>query len=136
MNAEEKAEFIVKNYPEMLDFIDIIISGAKKHGMDNWLQKRGTKQSLRENTDSITHHIAAKMTGFKVDSESGLDHYLHAACRCLMGYTRQKRGIVHPEDEMMRMRGCHPKPFQTPAEQLGENCIELGKNKGSITNED
>lgn len=68
--------------------------GARKHGKDNYLEPNGSKSSHKEMHDSIFHHVALSFARIRLDDESGLDHLLHAASRCLMMYERIKKGIV------------------------------------------
>lgn len=83
---------------EMFDFTDIILFGAMKYQMDNWLRTDGTKSSHKDMHASIFRHIAESSAGKLVDHESGLHPLLHAICREVMHYTRVKRGIKHVDD--------------------------------------
>lgn len=78
---------------EMLDFIDVIKFGAKKHGEDSWLDKDNKSMENMNNFSSCARHNALAHTRKEKDKESRLSHHLHAACRHLMKYTRKKRGI-------------------------------------------
>lgn len=84
--------------PEFLDFLEVNMFGAKKHGNANWLQPNGTKSSHRDMYASIFRHVAEGYAGKTADDESGLHPVLHAVSRLLMVYTRYKRGLVHDDD--------------------------------------
>src|SRR5690348_7493853 len=82
----------------MLDFVYIMIDGAKKHGDENWLLPDSPTMSLNANCGSRFRHLAKEQAGETVDQDSGRKHTLHDACRSLMRYTRESRGIIHPDD--------------------------------------
>lgn len=84
---------------EFFDFLDIVLMGARKYAPNNWLKPDGKRSSHKENHDSMFHHLAESYSGLKVDKESGQNPKLHLATRVLMGYTREKRGIIHPDDK-------------------------------------
>ncbi len=79
--------------PEMFDFIEVMIHGAKKYEPNNWLKLDGINSDHKSMHASMFRHIASSSSGIRIDSDSGLDHLLNAACRCLMMYTRIKRGL-------------------------------------------
>lgn len=78
---------------EMFDFLLVMVGGAKKHGPNNWLNPDGAKSSHVDMHASIFRHVAQSSAGVTVDEDSGLHPLLHAACRCLMHYTRLERGL-------------------------------------------
>ncbi len=78
---------------EFFDFLDILILGAKKYDANNWLEPEGNKSSHKDMHASLFRHVAESSSGKTEDAESGLHPLLHATTRCLMHYTRQKRGI-------------------------------------------
>lgn len=80
--------------PEMLEFIEVMILGADKYAPNNWLLPNGTNSDHKSMHASMFRHIASSSAGIRVDKDSGLDHLLNAACRCLMMYTRIKRGLA------------------------------------------
>ena len=84
--------------PEFYDILKVLEMGAAKHGAHNWLEPNGKKSSHKDMYASIFRHVASGSVGETVDVESGLHPTLHAACRLLMVYTRDKRGIRHNED--------------------------------------
>lgn len=87
-------------YPEFLDVVDVLFYGVKKgYDDENWLRPDGNTCSLKDNSASIFRHLAQYGVGNNID-ESGLDHRLHIACRALMSYTRNKRGVIHPKDSI------------------------------------
>lgn len=112
----ERKEYLelIDKYPEMLDFLKVIIKGREKYPDENWLEKNGKSMSRKENYASITRHAAQYFVGEKIDLDSGLDHRLHLTCRALMSYVRERRGIVHLDDPN----------FQTQ-KMTGENCIDI-----------
>lgn len=81
--------------PEFYDLVKVLEMGAKKHGMNNWLEVKGKKSSHEEMHNSMFHHLAESFANIRADHESGLDPLLHLACRALMQYTRIKRGLVN-----------------------------------------
>jgi len=98
MNRTEKAQFLLENYPEMLDFVDIIIYGRNKYNDENWLLPDGKGMSRKENYASKNRHSALYYSGVDKDQESGFDHLLHDMCRSAMPYVRKCRNIHHPKD--------------------------------------
>lgn len=94
----KKLLYELEKYPEMLDFIEIVLMGAKKYEPEGWLKPDGIKTSEKEMHDSMFHHLASSFCTKDVDAESGLDHLLHIACRALMLYTRRQRGIINDQD--------------------------------------
>ncbi len=79
--------------PEMLEFIEVMILGAAKYAPNNWLRPDGTNSDARSMHASMFRHVAESSCGNRLDQETQLDPLLHAACRCLMMYTRIKRGL-------------------------------------------
>lgn len=81
--------------PEMQHFTEVLYHSAKsgKYEANNWLKPDGIGTDDKSNYASIFRHIASAYAGDKIDKDSGLDHRLHAACRLLMSYTRDKRGL-------------------------------------------
>ena len=61
--------------------------GARKYARDNWALSKGqpeAKDWLGDNADSVMRHIMAIERGEQTDTESGLSHWAHVACRALM----------------------------------------------------
>lgn len=94
--------------PEMLDFVDVVEFGAKKHGMNSYLTPNNKSMKHATNHDSLFHHIAKSFTATadvldasRYDNESALDHLLHAQCRAAMEYVRIRLGIKHPDNEKL-----------------------------------
>lgn len=85
---------------EFDDYLAVVEMGAKKYKLDGWLDDDGAGTSLKEMHASMFRHLANSCAGNRLDSESGLDHLLHLATRALMLYTRIKRGIHNPKDEV------------------------------------
>ncbi len=78
---------------EMLEFIEVMILGAEKYAPNNWLLPNGINSDHKSMHASMFRHIANSSAGIRIDKDSGLDHLLNAACRCLMMYCRIKRGL-------------------------------------------
>ncbi len=105
-HLEYKANMKRKNYsskqehwqPEFDDMVKVLAFGAKKHGSCNWLTPNGSKSSTKDMHASIFRHVAQSSAGLKKDHETSLHPLLHAAVRCLMVYTREKRGLTHIDD--------------------------------------
>lgn len=85
--------------PEFYDVVHVLQMGMRKYGARNWLQPDGKASSHKHRHNSLFHHLSESYTGQTADKESGLHPLLHLVCGALMLYTRQKRGIVHPEDK-------------------------------------
>lgn len=86
---------------ELFDFLEVLVDGAEKYSLNNWLDSEGKKCSEKEMHDSMFHHLAESFTdGVEaVDKDSLLDPLLHLQCRAGMLYTRREREIVHPLDK-------------------------------------
>lgn len=97
---EDKLKSVLR-YPEMIEAIaDVLDYGVEKGYPDeNWLLPDGKTMSRKANFDSMSHHNALYFSNAGLD-ESGLDHRAHLGTRALMGLTRTKRGIVHPDDQI------------------------------------
>ncbi len=115
-----KLEKLLK-YPEMLDFIQVLIDGALKYEDENWLKPEGSTMSHRANCDSSFHHLAKKYAGEVEDSDSCLDHDLHIACRALMSYTRKKRKIYSEKDVFT----LPPSKFTRSPKLDDSNCTDI-----------
>ena len=88
------------DYPEFADIMKVIEFGAQKHGDVNWTKTAGKKSSHKDMHASMFRHLADSSAGNFSDHETGFDPLLHLAVRALMTYTRRKRNIIHPEDEV------------------------------------
>lgn len=103
----EDTELDIELPDEFSDFEQIMVTGAKKHGENNWLEPGGRKSSFKDMHASMFRHVAESYaagpwafgTSLREDYDSKKDPLLHAICRCMMMYTRLKRGIIHPDDE-------------------------------------
>ena len=90
---DSKNELWCEDFNDMLLVLEM---GAKKHGAHNWLKPNGSKSSHTQMHDSMFHHLSDSYVGKTQDEESGYHPLLHLACRALMYYTREKRGLnVH-----------------------------------------
>ncbi len=87
----------------MEDTMGVFEFGATKHpdsgSTPNFLTKNGNKCTHQVRHDSCFHHTAHSFAGFREDEESGLHPLLHLVGSACILYIRQKRGIVHDEDE-------------------------------------
>ena len=86
------------------DTMKVFEFGAAKHpdsgDTPNFLTPNGNKCSLRERGSSVLRHAARTfMNPNLLDEESRLLELLHLMASVAIIYTRQKRKIVHPEDE-------------------------------------
>jgi len=105
----EKLIAFDKTYPnalqkEFLDWLDIVVIGADKYECNNWLKADGAKSDRKANFDSMSHHLAEGWVGGpeSIDKESKYHPYKHLACRAIMGYIRDLRGIRHPLDPVIK----------------------------------
>jgi hypothetical protein len=90
-----------------IDFFDVeqvIEMGAKKHGADTWKEYGNPSMKLKNNHASMSRHLSEYYCGVTEDAESGLHPLLHLACRALMAYTVQKKG-VQEEDALYKTKG-------------------------------
>lgn len=88
----------------MLDTMQVFDFGAQKHpdsgDIPNFLTPNGNKCSLKDRGSSVLRHAARTFMNPSVkDEESGLNELLHLLCSASILYIRQKRNIVHPEDQ-------------------------------------
>ena len=105
-NAEIDATSMLENSnvvtipPEFSHVLKVLQTGVDKgYKANGWLHDQDSpRMSHTENHDSMFHHIAESYSGMTQDTESGRHPRLHAAARCLMGYTRWKRGINSDRD--------------------------------------
>lgn len=88
----------------VLDVMQVFDFGAKKHpdsgDTPNFLTPEGNKCSLHVRGSSVLRHAARTfMDPKKLDDESGLNELLHLMSSVSILYIRQKRNIVHPDDQ-------------------------------------
>ncbi len=96
--TDEKLDFTLVPL-EFEDVVKVLMFGVKKgYEKDGW--QKGIKFSTDTNLASIRRHANSYRRGDHTDSESGLNHMLHIACRALMQYTLDKRGaeVIDPND--------------------------------------
>jgi len=87
--TDEKLDFTLVPL-EFEDVVKVLMFGVTKgYEKDGW--QKGIKFSTDTNLASIRRHANAYRRGDYLDSESGLNHMLHIACRALMQYTLDKR---------------------------------------------
>ena len=90
---------------EFYDILKVLEMGAIKHGRFNWLEPGGSKSSHKDMHASMFRHLAESSAKSGVDHESGFSPLLHLACRALMMYTRQQRGLDHSDDTLEEFIG-------------------------------
>jgi hypothetical protein len=88
----------------MLDTLKVFDFGARKHPdsgeTPNFLTANGNKCELKVRGKSILGHAASSYCNIEaLDEESHLPHMLHLMASAAILYIRNKRKIVHPEDE-------------------------------------
>ena len=84
---------------EFYDIILPLVLGAKKgYEKDNWLKPDGIGASHKDNFGSIFRHVSEASVGMDKVHDADIDPRLCAACRLMMDYVRDKRGIKHIED--------------------------------------
>lgn len=84
----KKEGFKLPHY--MFDFLKVLIPGAKKHGVNNWLDPENEALKHTPNHASVNRHVAEWYMGVTEDKDTGLDPRLHAATRLLMSYTKDQ----------------------------------------------
>lgn len=86
------------------DVMQVFDFGAQKHpdsgDTPNFLTPEGNKCSLQVRGSSVLRHAARTFMnpGMK-DEESNVNELLHLISSAAILYIRQKRGIIHPDDE-------------------------------------
>jgi hypothetical protein len=88
----------------MEDVMQVFDFGARKHpdsgDTPNFLTPEGNKCSLHTRGSGVLRHAARTfMNPNAKDEESGLPEMLHLMSSIAILYIRNKRNIVHPEDE-------------------------------------
>lgn len=104
IKTEDRLQLLERmlDYSEIFDVMKVFVMGDSKYGVDSWLQSDGPTMSIKSNFDSMSHHMAKYYCQDNKDSESGLDHRLHIACRALMSYVRYMRDIQHKDDPKLK----------------------------------
>ncbi len=100
LEIDEELADIAEEYwqPEFFHFLKVFPPGAKKHGKHSWLKEDGGTMGHKDVHASMFRHTAESSTGHLQDIVSGLHPLLHLQTRAAMCYTRQIRGIKHPDD--------------------------------------
>lgn len=91
-NKQEKLDYTLA--PPEFDDVVLVFQQVLKSGKypkNDWLDDNVINEE--DNQSSIKRHLRDARLGVTKDKESGLDPYLHAACRCLMMYTLRKRTV-------------------------------------------
>lgn len=88
----------------VVDTLQVFDFGARKHpdsgDTPNFLTPEGNKCSLTVRGNSCLHHSADVRANIRADHESGLHPALHLISSAAILYIRQRRNIVHPDDEV------------------------------------
>lgn len=106
LNSNDCRQQIVDMMCEVvLDTMQVFDFGAKKHPdsgeTPNFLTPEGNKCSLHERGSSVLRHAARTFMHPEMkDEESDLPELLHLLASASILYIRQKRNIVHPDDEV------------------------------------
>lgn len=79
---EDKPQISLLPWPQVVGVVRVLEFGAKKYSIGNW---KKVPDGERRYLDAAMRHLGAIMEGEKVDPESGLSHWYHAACCCLFG---------------------------------------------------
>lgn len=108
MGLGKKETIILNMLLELVeDTMQVFEFGAKKHpdsaATPNFLTPNGNKCSQMIRGNSCLHHAADVRAGVKRDHESGLHPALHLVSSAAILYIREKRNIVHPDDEHKRL---------------------------------
>lgn len=74
-----KAPFSLLPYGPLEEIAKVLDFGAAKYGTHNWLGG----MSWSRLADACLRHVFARIWGEKLDPETGLSHFAHAAC-CLL----------------------------------------------------
>ena len=86
------------------DTMTVFDFGAAKHpdsgNTPNFLMPDGNKCSMTVRGNSCLHHSADLRAGSRADEESGLHPALHLISSAAILYIRQKRNIIHSDDEL------------------------------------
>ena len=82
-----------------IPIVNVLIAGAHKHGVGNWLTPDGSKSSHVSMCNSAFHHLSETYSGKLVDEESGQPPEALGSCRLMMHYVRRVKGLKHREDK-------------------------------------
>lgn len=105
LNVEStcRAQIVQMLCEVLVDTMQVFDFGARKHpdsgDTPNFLTPEGNKCSLTVRGNSCLHHSADLRAGETKDWESGLSPALHLIASAAILYIRQKRNIIHPDDE-------------------------------------
>lgn len=100
---------MVKLPDEFYDVVKVLEHGLDKgYAEDGWLAPDGPTMDVKSQAGSMQRHLSKALygdvMGNKIDTDSGLHHALHLACRALMLYTRYRRGVQHPKDGRVNIK--------------------------------
>lgn len=73
----------------LADLIKVLEHGAKKYGTSSWRHM----DEWNRFWDAAQRHLIAWQCGEDLDTDTGLNHMLHAACNCLFLATLQKHKL-------------------------------------------
>lgn len=91
----QEQEYLQALEPAIKGVCRILTLGAKKYGMNNWLQPDGAKSSPEAMHNSMFHHLAQSYCNQLKDEESQEDPLLHLTTRAMMLYVLRQKGIQH-----------------------------------------
>ena len=93
---DENKEPITAMFANALkDMEKVVDFGGQKHGYGSWKDPDNPSLQRKANFASINRHISQGFCCDSRDLDTGVHHYLHAACRLLMEYERKVRGIPY-----------------------------------------
>lgn len=77
-----KPQISLLPWKQVIGVVRVLEFGAKKYAVDNW---KHVPDAERRYLDAAMRHLGSLMEGEKVDPETGMSHWYHAACCCLFG---------------------------------------------------
>ena len=77
---KDKLDWLLLPYPQLEIVVKVLEFGANKYGINNWKQVPYPKPRY---LSAAMRHLIARITGQRIDEESGLPHLAHCIC-CLL----------------------------------------------------
>lgn len=78
----DKPQISLLPWRQVEGVVRVLEFGAKKYSVGNW---KKVPEGERRYLDAAARHLGKIIEGEKIDPESGLSHWYHAACCCLFG---------------------------------------------------
>lgn len=78
----DKLRFSLLPWQAVAEVVKVLEFGAKKYDVDNWQRVENAEARY---WDAAIRHLVALRDGERIDPESGISHWAHAACGCLFG---------------------------------------------------